>query len=293
MKGIFWLASYPKSGNTWMRIFLRNYLRNEEQPADINDNNGSKGIASDRSVFDQVSGLESSLLTEGEIAPLRPLVYERISVNEDKDVYIKIHDACTLVTPELPITSIKGTKGTLYILRNPLDVAISWAHFINKNVDDAIARLEKEDYALSENKDSAGNQLFQQLFSWSRHVESWVGAPWFPVEVVRYEEMKANPFAAFGRVVRFLGLPFEEKRLEKAIAFSSFNELKRQEEQYSFREKPCYTEHFFRKGEAGGWKNVLTVEQVRRVIAVHERVMSRFGYLDDAKAWLAERERKG
>lgn len=180
----------------------------------------------------------------------------------------------------------------MYILRNPLDVAISWAHFININLDNSIAGLGKENYALVKKKDRAYNQLPQRLFSWSKHVESWVDARWFPVEVVCYEDMKAHPFATFGRVVRFFELPFEERRFEKAIAFSNFNELKRQEELHPFKEKCYHTGRFFRKGEAGGWKNVLTVGQVRRVVADHEKVMSRFGYLDDAKAWLAERRQR-
>lgn len=67
-----------------MRIFLRNYLRDGEHPANINDDDESKGIASSRGLFDRVSGLESSLLTGEETAPLRPLVYERIAEEENK-----------------------------------------------------------------------------------------------------------------------------------------------------------------------------------------------------------------
>lgn len=275
-----------------MRIFLRNYLRDGEHPVNINDDKELNLIASNRALFDKISGLESSLLTTEESASMRPLVYERIVENLDNDVCFKIHDAYSIVAPNLPITSFKGTKGALYLLRNPLDVAISWSHYIGISTDDAITAMGSEDHSLSETKGGIINQLPQRLFSWSRHVKSWVDTPRFPVVVIRFEDMKAHFFTVFERVIRFLGLPFEEGRLKKAVSFSDFNELKRQEKQHIFKEKFEYNRCFFREGKVGGWKNVLTSGQVQRVVADHEKVMSRFGYLDDAKAWLAEREQK-
>ena len=36
MGKILWLASYPRSGNTWLRAFLHNLFRNSAEPYDIN-----------------------------------------------------------------------------------------------------------------------------------------------------------------------------------------------------------------------------------------------------------------
>ncbi len=36
MGAIIWLASYPKSGNTWMRVFLRTLESNPNELAGIN-----------------------------------------------------------------------------------------------------------------------------------------------------------------------------------------------------------------------------------------------------------------
>lgn len=57
-------------------------------------------------------------------------------------------------------------------------------------------------------------------------------------------------------------IPLEERRPEKAIAFSDFTEMERQEEQQSFRERRCSIGRISRKGEAGGWKSALAVDQV-------------------------------
>ncbi|MCP5028332.1 MAG: sulfotransferase domain-containing protein, partial [Actinomycetia bacterium] len=78
MKPIVWLASYPKSGNTWFRTFLANLLRDDEDPVDINElRTGS--IASARNPFDIHTGLEASDLTQDEIDLLRPGVYRRMA----------------------------------------------------------------------------------------------------------------------------------------------------------------------------------------------------------------------
>ena len=63
MTGICWLASYPKSGNTWFRIFLTNYLRDATSPVDINDL-GHSAIASRRAPFDEALGFESGELSQ-------------------------------------------------------------------------------------------------------------------------------------------------------------------------------------------------------------------------------------
>ena len=73
MGGIYWLASYPKSGNTWFRTFLRNLIEDGDQPADINDlSTGS--IASSRGWLDEVLGFDTAELDPDEVDRLRPEV---------------------------------------------------------------------------------------------------------------------------------------------------------------------------------------------------------------------------
>ncbi len=72
---IVWLASYPKSGNTWMRAFLSNYLADGDKPVDINSLDTGGPIASARTIFDEAVGVEASDLTQDEIERYRPRVY--------------------------------------------------------------------------------------------------------------------------------------------------------------------------------------------------------------------------
>jgi len=280
MKGIVWLASYPKSGNTWFRTFLSNFLSDREEPADINALGGGP-IASARGPFDEALGYDSGELTFDEIDALRPEVYGQIAREATETLYCKVHDAYTFLPDGRALIPPAATAGALYFVRNPLDVAVSFAHHsAAESVDRLIAAMGEEQNSFCEVSASEPNQLRQKLLSWSSHVLSWVDAPGIRVQVMRYEDMKRAPEETFGRAVRFLGLPEDRGRLEKAIAFSRFDELRAQEQRVGFREKVPRAKSFFRKGEVGSWRETLTPEQVQRVVATHAVVMRRFGYLD-------------
>jgi len=100
--------------------------------------------------------------------------------------------------------------------------------------------------------------------------------------VIRYEDMLADPMATFTQAARFLQLPTDPARVEKAVRFSDFKVLSQQEAEKGFKERPGKTERFFRQGKSGGWRDRLTAAQVDRIVADHGAVMRRFGYLDEA-----------
>ncbi len=119
---IFWLASYPKSGNSWQRILLANYLADAEEPVDINQP-GTERITSVRQVFDEHLGVESGELTLEEMERYRLAVYDKISAESDGPLFVRIHDAITRTPGGHPTMSKAATAGVLYLLRNPLDIA--------------------------------------------------------------------------------------------------------------------------------------------------------------------------
>lgn len=282
MKNIIWLASYPKSGNTWFRAFLTNLLRDNDEPADINRLEGSP-IASSRGLFDKAVGIEAADLTHGEVERLRPEVYEYFSNQANETRFLKIHDAYTYIDdcPDKPLVSLNATRGAIYIIRNPLDVAISFAHHSAISIDKAIERMANEKFCFSDNPGRLNNQLRQRLLSWSGHVLSWVEAPGLELHVMRYEDMHGNGEAVFMDAIRFAGLEFSPDRVRKALAFSDISEMQRQEKEKGFNEKPVHCRAFFRKGKDGDWRDVLQPGQVKKIIDSHGEVMKRFGYLDE------------
>jgi hypothetical protein len=275
MSGIFWLASYPKSGNTWLRAFVAALVSGE--PADINKLTFLGGIASNRSAFDEALGIASADLTLEQQANLRPRAYEIWAAEADRVLYCKAHDCYHLTPAGEPLFPSQATRGAVYVVRDPRAVAVSLAHHSGRTIDDEIVRMANADASFSRSQDRLDEQLQQRLHTWSGHVQSWLGAP-FAVHMVRYEDLHAHPVAAFGAIAHFLELPHDMEQVASAVAATTFTRLQAQERASGFLEKPHHTAAFFREGRIDGWRDVLTPDQVARIELAHGPMMLRLGY---------------
>jgi hypothetical protein len=280
MSRIVWLASYPKSGNTWLRAFLTSFQYDNRGPVDINSLL-ARAWASDRSLFDQASGVESSDMTEEEIECYRPDVYRHLAARATETIYLKTHDAFTFTSSGDSLIPADVTHGAVYVVRNPLDVAVSFAHYLTTTTDEAIQRLARETMTLCGNPDCLKPQVKQRLLSWSRHVSSWLDQKTIPIHVMRYEDMSLRPIETFAAAARFLGWEDDVARVRRAVAFSSFEVLRGQEQSHGFKERVPGVAAFFRRGRVDGWRDVLTEEQASRIVADHGPVMRRLGYLSE------------
>lgn len=283
MSRIVWIASYPKSGSTWLRVFLTNFGRDGAEPADI-DHLDDAEAASSRHLFERTLGIASAGLGSEEIAARRPDVYRALARASDAPLHMKVHDAYTHLPDGRPLLPPEATRAALYVVRNPLDVAAAGAPFIARDLDVVLHIMADEDFVMSPpDPDDPSPHVPHRLFSWSGHVRSWTGCGDFPVHVVRYEDMSARPEEAFTGVVRFLGLPLDAGRIRRAIEHSRFEVLRAQELRHGFRERPdAMHGPFFRKGRVGSWREELSAEQVRRLVGSHRAMMQRFGYLDES-----------
>ncbi len=100
---------------------------------------------------------------------------------------------------------------------------------------------------------------------------------------MRYEDMHQTPLKSFTGVVRFLGMDIGSDRIQRALEFSSFAVLREQEQKFGFRETPTGAKSFFRSGCPGEWREVLTPDQVARIVGDHGAVMRRLGYITDGE----------
>ena len=284
-KNIIWLASYPKSGNTWFRIFLSNLFSDSPQPVNINDLTETT-ISSNRSIIDSYLGIHSSELTAEEIDKLRPKVFRKFSDEKEGTAYVKTHEAWTLNSMGNAIFPKEITKGILYIIRNPLDIAISYSYHNNDSIDETISILNNDKSKLCEKKDKLNLQTQQILTSWSNHVSSWIDDSKLPVHIIRYEDMLDHPLKSFKSAADFLNLKYEEWEIIDAINNSSFDTLKEMETSDGFKERGIHSEAFFRKGESNEWESELLETQINEIVKHHKKIMKRFGYLKKSEAML-------
>lgn len=277
MNGILWLASYPKSGNTWTRAFLHNLLgllEGDETPYDINRIDEFTTWDISAKAYEKHMAAAPSDDNKNEIAAARPKVQEDIANNTQGLAIVKTHHALVSDRGHATI-NFAVTSGAVYLVRNPLDVAISLSHHMSASVDDAIDMMADKGYETPVTEKS----VYEVYGSWSLNVESWTRRPHRAVLVMRYEDMLAHPQRAFAKLSQHLLLRPTETQLQTAVTRASFRELQLQEEAQGFREKPERAQKFFREGKAGQWREQLTRRQVRRIVKEHVAQMRRFDYI--------------
>jgi aryl sulfotransferase len=284
--GIWWLASYPKSGNTWLRAWLCGLFAGV--PVDLSALSRLSGYAAARPQFDRALGIQSVVLSRDQECNLRPHVFEVLAAEALSPIYLKVHDAYHLTPAGKPLFPAAATLGAVYVVRDPRAVAVSIAHHMAEPLDEAVTFLDNRAAALAHSTRELSDHLHQHLMRWSDHVESWLAAP-FPVHLVRYEDMQADPHATCAGIAAFLGLPHDPAAIAAAVEATTFSRLQAQERASGFIEKPRPAAAFFREGRIDGWRHELDKEQAARIVAAHGRVMQRFGY-DPALQPLASEE---
>lgn len=274
---IIWLASYPKSGNTWFRCFLSALI---DQEVNINKLK-TDGIFSSRRLFDLTFDIDGRLLDEAEIKNRMPRVIRYYAEHAQKLQFCKIHDAYSLNNKGKPIIPEDVSDIVIYLIRNPLDVVASYANHMNNTIDKAIKSMNNDlGYLAKQAKGhNIGNQFPQLMYSWSGHVQSWQDQGKIKVITIRYEDMKLNPLETFTRAVSAIGIEASTDQIKQAIDLTQFEKIKELEETHGFKEKNINSPHFFRKGQVGGYREELTEEQVRLIIDKHSETMRQFGYL--------------
>jgi len=273
MGNIVWLASYPKSGNTWLRAFLANLVANRPTPVPLLELPNYGRLEADPALYSQIAGRPSTELDFDQLCALRPQVHAAIAEAAPRTVFVKTHsmagahNSVPLLTPQI-------SAGAICIVRNPLDVAISMAHHFAIGLDAAI------DYLGDERAATENSELFVSEFlgSWSTHVKSWADMEGPRILVLRYEDLIDKPAKHFGKVAKLIGTE-DRARIERAVAHASFASLAGMERRDGFAEVPIKGQRFFRAGRINQWREALNREQVQRVIARHREQMLRFRYV--------------
>lgn len=274
MPRIIWLASYPKSGNTWLRALLANYVLDRQEPISINELRSFTLSDTRPRFFDGLTDKALTDLTEQEVRSLRSAAQRRLADARPHDHFVKTHSQLcqyegeTLIEPAV-------TAGAIYVVRDPRDLVVSYAAHFGVDLDEAIRRIADEG-----NMTMAGEfKMTTYLGRWDHHVDSWCLQREIPVCMVRYEDLSREPEQAFGKVLATLGMPVTEERLKRAVRNSAFETMSKEEEKEGFVERPPHMERFFRSGKTGEGEKQLSDAQRHRIEEAFRPVMTRFGYL--------------
>ena len=309
-----WLASYPKSGNTWMRaivtalgthkhLFGVNQLGSGAQPNHVGGALPVWGIDVRWLDRGEVDALRDALVRRwgtagisqdeemptGEDASTSTRTVEAGPANGDQGsvsganapappILRKTHEVYRAGEPGREPFPLEATRAAILVVRDPRDVACSYAPFFGLTLDESVDTIGRHSGAQAK-ASPAQAQTAQPWGSWSSHVQSWLAddVP-FPVHLVRYEDLKLNAAATLAPVFAAIGLECTDEELHTALEETRFERLKASEAERGFRETSPKTREFFRKGQAGGWREELSTDQVAAVEADHAETMAALGY---------------
>ena len=269
---VIWLASFPKSGNTWVRLFLASFLAQSDQ---FDPNAALKGSFHDasREIFDHLVNVQSAELSNKVIAALRLPFLDKLTTKGQHDIIVKTHvvhatwNDSALIPPPV-------SRKAIYVVRHPFDVACSMSRHMGISLDDAVANMNNPQFCIG-----SGNQLLQPVHTWSRHVDSWMNNTAMDRLVIRYEDMLARPHLTFASLLGFLALPTTGDKIDHAVAQTQFGNLQTFERQSGFVEtSPHNSDGFFANGTAGGYRKLLSQAQQDQLWQDHHDVMQRLGY---------------
>ena len=277
MNNIVWIASFPRSGNTWLRCFLSN-LSGEASQLNALDSMH----CANRVIAEDVLCFSTSELNASESALLRPDIYRYFahSWNSTNPLFMKVHDCFQRNSEGELLFPQDVSRAAIYLIRNPLDVCVSYTHFWGENDYDATAELMCDKWhSLPFVKTNLFGQFYQHIGDWSLNVKTWTEQCDFPVRVVRYEDMLETPTQTFSRIIKFLSLHYDKDEIHNSLRKSEFSQLQKAEEVSGFSDRPYNGERFFRSGRSGVWRDKLSKDAVKRIIDCHGDLMFAHGYL--------------
>lgn len=266
---VTWLASYPKSGNTWLRFMLVNLLLGRQSSTE----NMEKLIP------------DIHVLTAGGKWPPDLNFYHGFPA------LMKTH---FVLSPRLPLGSLTG--GFIYVVRNPLDVIASAVNYELLNAGVPTEPAERDAFrqrCVRQFIDHGSTQGWVEggFGSWEENAGSWIrNSPGIPSVVIRYEDIVRDPAAQLERVSAFLGLRADRRKIEAAVEDSSFERMRAiEEEEVTMRRQGFFSREtpvesfgqgvrFMSHGRPGAGESEISRDERARLLARFGPTMRQIGY---------------
>lgn len=263
---IIWIASYPKSGNTWVRSFLHSLIFTKDGNADLNKIS-KIGQYPLRSHF---KGLTDNIDDFEKLASCWASSQSKINLDNKIKFFKTHHVICNYKNHSF--TNYENTFGTIYIVRDPRNVITSLKnHFTKENYEEAKKFIMDKKKIIGRNLDEKekitfeDSEIFTFISSWQNHYNSWKSLK-KNLLIIKYEELISNNFNEFGKIRKYLeekiNLSFNDSKFNRAVESNSFENLRKYEEDYGFKESikdknTNLNKKFFYLGAKNNWKNLL------------------------------------
>ena len=283
---IIWIASYPKSGNTWLRAMISTYYYS-------NDGFFDQSLLKKIDQFPTSKYLNEYNFNKnipGETCKYWISAQEKI--NLDKKVkFFKTHNAFGKLN-NYDFTNNQNSIGCIYVVRDPRNVITSLKNHYQLNDEQAFSWMTNEkNYIYNILKfDELGYSDFQFISSWSTNYKSWNVQKKIPVKFIKYEDLLNSTYAVFLDIINFISKitnnsqSINKDKIKKTLRSTTFDSLKKSEQEHGFseavrdREDRNKTVPFFNLGPKNDWKKILDEEFKKKIQKVFEKDLKDLNY---------------
>ena len=261
---IVWIASYPRSGNTFLRLLLANYFVGRFNPISLHtlaDIHFGEHI---ERVWRKVSGEEAEVRSEETEWRARAAYFDILRVTTPPSTYriVKVHT----INAERwgkPAHIFKPGDRVIYVVRSPLDVVVSLASFHGWDVTQALSHMLDPAAMLRDHTNG-----YEVTGSWADNVMSWVGVKDCPLLVIPYTQLLKDSAGTLSTCLDFIGSVPNPIHAKNAAAWTDFEKLRIQEKKGGFPEVPQDSRRpqFFRVGKSDQWRQKLSPDQISCIL---------------------------
>ena len=281
---IFWIASYPKSGNTWLRTLISAYYYSK-------DGFYNQSLLKNIRQFPEKSHYVSFEYNPSEITDTtRFWIKAQEKINEDKKIrFFKTHNIFGSVN-NCKFTNKQNSIACIYIVRDPRNVVTSLKNHYELDDEKALKWMTNNKhfiYDVGKVKES-GYGDFQFISSWEMNYKSWKNQKEIPVKIIRYEDLLKETYTVFTDVIEFINKTLNIKKInkdkiKKSVSSTFFHKLKNDEKNNGFEEavpskNNGETIPFFYLGPDNDWRKILDNNQKLKFNDIFKKQIKELGY---------------
>jgi len=281
---IFWIASYPKSGNTWLRALLSSYFYSEEG---IFNQDLLKNIDQfpEKRHFSDFN-YDPKIVTDTSKFWIK--AQEKINLNNELN-FLKTHNILGSINNS-NFTNKKNTIGAIYIVRDPRNVLTSLQNHYELSKDEALKFMLSEKKYIHDYHAKNDFSDFQFISSWEKNYQSWINQKILPVKLIRYEDLNANTLDVLKEIIEFIQNTIQEKedfnflKAQNAVTSTNFENMKNMEKKSGFLESVLSKNDtkkipFFHLGPKNDWKGIFEKSYQNKLNSIFENNLKELNYL--------------
>lgn len=276
---IIWIASYPKSGNTWVRTFISTYYFSTENKFNFKFLKYIRQFPHEKFFGNKIHNINSAIENWDNAQK---------EINKDGNTkFLKTHSALAKIN-NFPFTSKQNTIASIYIVRDPRNIITSISNHYSLDFDEAIKFMTNKKKFLINNQDINNFGNFTFLNSWAEHYKSWLNNKEFETLCIKYEDLQANSIVYFKQIIQFINRvlkrneEIDEERVKEIVKSISFDVLSKKEQNEGFPEAVKIDgnkrKKFFYLGKKNNWRKIFNSRQIEILDETFREDLNKLNY---------------